>query len=243
MDSIGSRLVYAMDLKGLNANKISVSTGIHPSTVKNYMLNKGKPDPMKLDKIAEFLSINRDWLRLGTGGINDYNTENYIPQVSETIEVNYMDALTSSVMMVPLVNQYAYAGYMSGYGDNEFISELPKIPFIVDREYKGEYICFEVKGDSMECESNESINEGDILLCRNVRQDYWRSKLHISKWDFVIVHKTRGIVVKRITNHNVDTGEITLHSLNEMYPDYTVNLSEVEKLFNIVEVKKKRKRR
>ena len=53
------------------------------------------------------------------------------------IEVSHIDGLRSSIMQVPLVNQYAYAGYLSGFADNEYIENLPKIPFILDKEYRG----------------------------------------------------------------------------------------------------------
>jgi transcriptional regulator with XRE-family HTH domain len=165
------------------------------------------------------------------------------PKPLYSIEVKHLDGLQSSIMQVPLVNQYAYAGYMSGFADNEYIDALPKIPFILDKEYKGEYLCFEVKGDSMECDSEESLPEGSILLCRNVRKDYWKSKLHINKWDFVIVNKELGIVAKRIINHDVEKGILTLHSLNSFYKDYDVHLKDVQQIFNIVEVQQKRKRR
>lgn len=176
------------------------------------------------------------------------STHKYAQSVNETpepynIEVTHIDGLRSSVMHVPLVNQYAYAGYLSGFADNEYVDALPKIPFILDKEYRGEYLCFEVKGDSMECDSEESIPEGSILLCRNVRKEYWRNKLHIHKWDFVIVHNTDGILVKRIINHNVESGIITIHSLNEFYEDRQLHLKDIQQIFNIVEVQTKRKRR
>lgn len=173
---------------------------------------------------------------------NTHSVANDNPDTHE-INVKHIDGLSSSIKFVPLVNQYAYAGYLSGYGDNEYIESLPKIPFILDKEYKGQYVCFEVKGDSMECESEESIMEGSILLCRNVKQEFWRSKLHITKWDFVIVHKEMGIVAKRIIKHDVEKGILTLHSLNSFYPDYDVHLEDVQQIFNIVEVQQKRKRR
>src|ERR1035437_2239347 len=105
-------------------------------------------------------------------------------------------------MQVPLVNQYAYAGYLNGYTDADYMEELPKVPFIVDREYKGKYVCFEVRGDSMDDGSSDSYLPGDIALCREISPNLWQSKLHISKWDFIIVHKTEGILIKKIMEHN-----------------------------------------
>lgn len=147
------------------------------------------------------------------------------------------------VMNVPLVNQYAQAGYLNGFADEEYTDSLPTIPFTDDIEHRGEYMCFEVKGDSMDNGSYESYLEGDILLCRDIRQDYWMSKLHYNKWDFVIIHKEKGILVKRIINHDVEKGIITLHSLNDYYNDFDIHLSEVAKLFNVKSTMRKNNRR
>lgn len=145
------------------------------------------------------------------------------------------------VMQVPFVNQQARAGYLTGYKEYDYIETLPHRPWIVDREYKGTYMCFEVVGDSMNDGSINSYVEGDILLCREVRKDLWqKSKLHIRNWDFVIAHKDDGIVVKKIIEHQVENGIITVHSLNELYADYTINLKDVIKIFNVVRVERKR---
>ena len=143
------------------------------------------------------------------------------------------------VMRIPLVNQYAYAGYLSGFSDEEYLDELPHIPFYADREYKGTYMAFEVRGDSMDDGSRLSIVEGDILLCREISPSYWQHKLHIHKWNFVIVHRDNGILIKQITTHNVDSGVITIHSLNPIYPDKKLNLKEVVQLVNVVKIERK----
>jgi phage repressor protein C with HTH and peptisase S24 domain len=167
------------------------------------------------------------------------NTKNKQPKNNQARLID----VPNNIMYVPLVNQYAYGGYLSGFDDPVFIEELPKIPFIAEKEHKGKYICFEVKGDSMDDGTHESILERDILLCRNVRKDFWQSKLHINKWDFVIIHKDNGICVKRITNHDVENGIITLHSLNDYYEDFDVHLKDVSKIFNIVDIQRKKSRR
>lgn len=148
----------------------------------------------------------------------------------------------SHIINVPLVNQYAYAGYLSGYSDAEYIESLPTIPFIVDHEAQGHYIAFEVRGDSMNDGTEESILEGDRLLCREIKRELWAdSKLHFRKWDFVIVHK-EGILIKRILDHDVEKGTITIHSLNPIYPDRVINLAEVYQIFNVIEFWRPRRR-
>ena len=222
-----------MDIKGLDLinyrkdNRISQSelakkVGVSLRTIQNY--EKGSKIPQSKYEILH--NILKPSLQSKKQSGKVYDTSD------------------KSIMEVPLVNKFAYAGYLNGgFGDDEYIEELPKIPFTNDIEPKGEYMCFEVKGDSMDDGSYEAYLEGDILLCRNIRPDYWLSKLHIDKWDFVVIHKELGILVKRIIEHKVSEGIITLHSLNDYYEDFDVHLQDVQKLFNIVDFRRKRNRR
>lgn len=206
---------------GLTQEELARLIGVSKNTILNY--EKGRVIPDSKISILDFVLSEKSQ--------------------KDRLEAIQVDFTEMNVMHVPLVNKYAYAGYLSGFGDDEWIEELPKIPFANDVENRGEYMCFEVRGDSMDDGSYESYLEGDILLCRNIRQDFWRSKLHINKWDFVIVHRDQGILVKRIIDHDVERGILTLHSLNEYYQNFRVHLNEVAKLFNIVDFRRKRSRR
>lgn len=137
---------------------------------------------------------------------------------------------------VPMVPVRAKAGYLIGYGDQEYVDTLPTIPVITDRTFHGKYRCFEVEGDSMDNGSRDALCDRDVVLCREIRRDLWQYKLHINDWDFVIVHQ-EGILIKRIVEHNVDRGTITCHSLNPMFgPDFTVNLLDVYELYNVLKI-------
>ena len=178
-----------------------------------------------MDKVSEYF-INTD----NSDIIANSNTNEAIP-----INQNY-------IINVPLVNQYAQAGYLCSYEDATYMATLPTIPFIVDHEAQGNYVAFEVKGDSMNDGTEDSYLEGDRLLCREIQSHLWvTSKLHIRKWDFVIVHQD-GILVKRIIDHNVDSHTITIHSLNDMYPDRVIDLTEVKQIFNVIELQRPRRR-
>lgn len=144
------------------------------------------------------------------------------------------------LLNVPLVQEYAYAGYMSGYSDETYLNDLPTIPFIADKQYKGTYMAFQVRGDSMDDGSYNSYLQGDIVLCREVNQSLWKNRLHINKWDFVIVHRTEGILLKKITYHDPESGMIRVHSLNALYEDMELNLTDVAQLFNVVKVERKK---
>ena len=223
LEITGSSIKKYREENKISAQEFADIIGVSLRTIQNYE-GGGKIPTTKYEILRRTLN------------------EPYIKKNSpEGIIVNYKEL---STMYVPLVNQYGYAGYLSGFADDEYIDDLPKLPWSGEREYKGEYICIEVKGDSMDNgNAEEAILEGDILLCRNVRKDYWKSKLHINKWDFVVVHKERGICIKRIIEHDVETGKLVLHSLNDYYEDFEVYLKDVAQIFNIVDFKRRKKRR
>lgn len=228
--SIGNRILSIMEKKGYSKNYLAKQIGIHPSTLNNWITGNTSPDNLKLDVLCGFLDINLQWLQYGTGDI-------FRTQASA-------EPLTNpTITMIPLVSQYAHAGYLNGYGDMDYVDTLPKYPVYLDHEPTLDlYMAFEVKGDSMENGTEDSLIEGDILVCRSIDKEYWKSKLHYSKWDFVIVHKTDGIIVKRIINHDVENGVITIHSLNTFYPDKQIHLNDVTKLFSVVKTIRSRRR-
>jgi phage repressor protein C with HTH and peptisase S24 domain len=159
------------------------------------------------------------------------------PLRSNVVPLNLTD---KTIMYVPLVNKYAYAGYLSGFGDAEYIQSLPSIPMIADREGRGTYMAFEVKGDSMDDGSRNSYEQGDIIIGRQIAQHHWQNKLHINKYDFVIVHRTEGVLLKKIARHDTTTGILLLHSLNSLYEDFSVNLNDIAQIFNVIKVEREK---
>lgn len=143
------------------------------------------------------------------------------------------------IMIVPLVQEYAYAGYLSGFQDEEYLDDLPKHSFVVNKQHKGHYMAFQVIGDSMSNGTDESITEGSTVTGREIQRHLWNSRFHIHRFkDYVIVHKD-GILIKRIIKHDVEAGVITCQSLNpdrEWYPDFDLNLDDCKQIFNIVNV-------
>lgn len=218
LDKKASELAKAIELKRPQA----IYDILNPN--KKVGISKNMAESICL----KFPQLNKTYLLTGEGSILKKPIQNEVTQLT-----------IGGVMMVPLVNQYAHAGYMAGYADAVYVESLPKIPWVVDHEYKGKYISFEIRGDSMDDGLKHSYEQGDVVLCREIYPEYWKCKLHIRTWDaFVIVHKTDGIVVKQIINHDVENGIITCHSFNPIYEDFQIDLREVAQLFNVVKQQK-----
>jgi len=231
--TLKERMFYLIEKEGINPNQFYTKSGLGNGYLDKVGDSFRKPTIEKIKK--NFPHWNMDWILFEKGEpiINSIkNTE-----ILEAIPLNQ-----NYIINVPLVNQYAQAGYLCGFQDAAYIATLPTIPFIIDHEAKGNYVAFEVRGDSMNDGTEESYLEGDKLLCREIAPYLWAEyKLHIRKWDFVIVHE-EGILVKRIIDHNVENHTITIHSLNDMYPDRIIDLAEVRQIFNVIELQRPRRR-
>lgn len=140
---------------------------------------------------------------------------------------------------VPLVNQYAYTGYLAGYQDQEYIDQLPIIPFDSEDDPNSRYMAFEMKGNSMDDGSRDSYIEGDKLFCQEIPSHMWdTSKLHTMNWNFVIVYK-KGIIVRKIIDHDIQNRTIVAHPLNPFINDELINLVDVYQIFHVLEYLRK----
>lgn len=229
---------------GMRSRKFALMIEVSPPNYSQMKNGKRVVGDAIVNKVCIHLNIKKPWFENWNGDLNDPTIQQirqYVLNKAAGIETN-ASPITQDIIYVPLVNQYAQAGYVDGYTDNTYLNQLPKIPLIVDREGRGNYVAFEVKGDSMNDGTEDSYLEGDRLLCREIYQHLWAtSKLHLRKWDFVIVHED-GILVKRIADHDVENHTITIHSLNDMYPDRVIDLVEVKQIFNVVESIRPRRR-
>ena len=165
-----------------------------------------------IDKIVKrYPFINPLWLMHGTG------------QMIET----QPKSLNTKLSYAPLVPQRAFAGYLHGLEDDEYIDTLDKIPYVEDDETRGNVVGIEVSGDSMYDGSAESYADGDIVLAKEVILD----NIAFRHYDFVIVHKT-GILIKRIVK--VENGTVTIHSLNNSYGDVVLDACDILKIFVVI---------
>lgn len=214
--------------KIVNDADFAKKLGVGKSYVSEIKNNKRTLTPTFVEQIYNTFPIfSRAWLLSGAGKMLDANPNS---EAIPTLPVGWLN--------VPVVPATAQAGYLSGYGDPVYIEALDTMPFPVDKHYKGRYMCFEVRGDSMDDGSSDAIISGDFVLGREIPQHLWHDyKLHYRRYRaFVIVTREEGVIIKQITGHDVDNHTVTLHSLNPLFTDYEVDLSEVLEIYNVVQV-------
>ena len=219
--TVKQRLIRFIKYKGLSQKKFEEAVGVSNGYVNNISKGIGAE---KLQRIlGTYPELNQTWLLTGEGDM-------LLPHDEASVVTHERPRVG-----IPLVSQYAYGGYLGGYSDPDYIEGLPLIDFTPDREMTGNWLAFEVRGDSMDDGTKDSYVAGEIVICREVEKEFWRdARLHYTRRDFVIVHE-EGILIKRVTAHDVERHLITVHSLNPEYKDRVLDLADVRQLFSVVE--------
>src|ERR1700759_4439867 len=144
MTKISSNIKFLRKNKGLTQQQFADQVGIKRSLVGAYEEERAEPKYDLLKKIALFFEISLDDF------INETINEKWAPKPKGdssnlrilSISVDKED--NENIEMVPLK---ASAGYMNGYADPEYVSQLPK--FYLPMFKNGTFRAFEIKGDSM----------------------------------------------------------------------------------------------
>ena len=193
--------------------------------------------------VEKYNQFNINWLLTGEGEMlktndNLLRTELELPFLTTAAGISYFKMPGGKfIMKVPTVPVYAYAKYIDEVRDAEIWEGNGYSYFPVDQIFHGNYQAFEIKGDSMDDDSKRSLSHGDIVNARELSRDKWASRLHTDQYPNWIIVTDTTVLCKQIINQNLETGDIICHSLNPSpeYTDFTINLNDVRKLFNIVQ--------
>lgn len=234
------RIAYVMKQEKLSVQEFAKALGMNAgSTIYRILSTKSHPLDSTMERVHEaFPQYSNTWLLEGKGEIID---NDYLQRVKEELENGNAEAYKIlNTKVFPIIPDAAAAGSLTGFGDED-PEGFATMTIPVDREYKGNYYIFTVKGASMDDGSVNAIVDGDRLLCREVQRQYWNEGLHVRTWPyFVFVTREEGIIVKTIAEQDLEKETIRCRSLNPEYPDIILHLKDILGIFNVVELVSRR---
>lgn len=238
--------------RNISVRQLSSQIEIAEQSVSKMLSGTRTLTDKTLAKMAKALDLPFEVLKYGEGLDGHLQPK---PKVIEAMPINFLDETDVTVsstgmefrdldngsvlMTMPLVDEFAYASYPHGWKDREYVIELPKYSIVLPKRERGFYRAFEVRGDSMNDGTINSICSGDVAVGRFIEPDYWNQKLHFNGGTDYVIVTHEGVVIKRITSHDVKEGLITCSSINpdkNEFPNFEMRLTEVYELYKIRKV-------
>ncbi len=213
MRNISNNLRYLRRNKGLTQQQFADLMEIKRSLVGAYEEDRAEPRYDLLKKFADFYELSIDDL------INEKITDKWKPKPkadASNIRVLSISVDSEDRENIELVPVKASAGYLNGYADPEFISELPKFSLPILNQ--GTYRAFEIKGDSM-----LPLQPGTIVIGEYL--EHWSDVK--SGETYIFITKTDGVVYKRAGNRFKENKALKLISDNPVYEPYTVQAEDM----------------
>jgi len=215
---------------GRTQDDVASALGLKRSTLSGYENNVAEPGIGILVAFSKYFSIAVDTLlkvelevlsesQMGQleRGFDAYLGGSNLRVLATTVDRENNEN-------IELVPEKAKAGYMTGYADPEFISELPvfNLPFLSSNR---KYRAFQLKGDSM-----LPIPDGAFVTGEYVQDWFTITDGHA----YIIFTMDDGIMFKIAENRIRKEGKLILYSLNPIYEPYSVKISEVREVWKFV---------
>lgn len=225
---LNKNIKYLRKLQGATQEAFAADLGIKRSTLGAYEEGRARPNlstQLAITKITG-LSLDRlvmeDLERSGFQPAPSSQNEEKKGDAPEGFQAGAVRVLSIAVdkqdrEQVVLVNEKARAGYASGYGDPEYVADLPSLdlPFLP----AGTYRAFEITGDSM-----LPMQPGSIIIGEYV-EDWTDFKDGLT---YILLTKQDGIVYKRVFQAQENRqDQLVLQSDNPSYPPYELQAGEL----------------
>ncbi len=235
MQTINQRIISLIEHYKLNYSSFAASIDASRGTLYNVVgPRKSKPSHDLVTAILrKYPEVSSNWLLTGDGDMLFQSETQAVEEAQLKHQANKQPSIkpvgppitvpeySPDFSEVKFVDVPAEASYLRGFGDREFIEQLPTLRLppmgVGTRELYG----FTVRGDSM----NDRFSNGDIILGQRVERN------DALRWGEVYVLLLNdGLVVKEL-RRGTDDEHFTLHSFNQHFDPYDVLKTEVRAMF------------
>ncbi len=200
----------------VSQQRLADELGLKKSTLAAYESGRAEPRYEELVRLSRFFGVTVDELLSKdlTQAARQLRDQSSLRVLVTTVDSQNHE----NIEFVPV---RALGGYAEGYGDVDFISDLPifQVPFLpTDRKYWA----FPYEGDSM-----PPLRDGAVVFGEYI--DQWSAVKNGTIC--LVVTKDEGVVLKKVFNYLEEKQVLVLKSLNERYGPYTVRQDDIQELW------------
>ncbi len=200
----------------VSQQRLADELGLKKSTLAAYESGRAEPRYEELVRLSRFFGVTVDELLSKdlTQAARQLRDQSSLRVLVTTVDSQNHE----NIEFVPV---RALGGYAEGYGDVDFISDLPifQVPFLpTDRKYRA----FPYEGDSM-----PPLRDGAVVFGEYI--DQWSAVKNGTIC--LVVTKDEGVVLKKVFNYLEEKQVLVLKSLNERYAPYPVRQDDIQELW------------
>jgi transcriptional regulator with XRE-family HTH domain len=229
---LGSNIKFLRNQKSKSQEDLATALEMTRGKLNSYEngIRSNMPNE-DLVAVAEYFKISIDALlkhdlsKIGEYKLKQLQSGNDVFITGSKLRILATTVDSNNVENIEIVPIKARAGYALGFFDPSYIESLPKfqLPIITSRERK--YRMFQIEGDSM-----LPIPDKSFVLAEYVEN--WTDIK--DEYAYIILTKNDGIVFKIAFNQIKKKRNLLLRSLNPLYKDYEVNISDVQEVWKFV---------
>jgi transcriptional regulator with XRE-family HTH domain len=225
MNYLASNIRFLRKQKEMTQDALALEIDVNRSMIGTYEEGRAVPRIGVLQTLSVFLGvkiddlINRDLSRVFKKDVDIKGAG--LRVLTTVVDRNDQE-------MITIVPVKASAGYMSGYGDREYIGQLPRFSFPVpELGHERTRRVFQIRGDSM-----LPVLPGSYVLCEYLQD--WTEL--VDGATYILLTLNDGIVYKRVYNKISQSNELMLKSDNTDYSPYTIKIEEVSEIWKAIGV-------
>jgi transcriptional regulator with XRE-family HTH domain len=223
MNFFSTNLKFLRKEKNLTQEDFAAKIGINRPKVGSYEEGRAEPKMETLQSISHFFRVKIDDLLekdLKKGGLEE----------TKDIEGNGLRVLPIVVNKeeqerITFISVKAQAGYLRGYADPEYIEEQPHFHLPFPQLSQGTFRAFQLEGDSM-----LPLPSGAFVIAAYLENWNWIKDGEC----YIVVSKEDGVCYKRVFNKLEKERVLELHSDNEVYTPFTIDLGNVLEVWKAV---------
>ncbi|NQY66492.1 MAG: LexA family transcriptional regulator [Flavobacteriales bacterium] len=217
MNYLSKNIGYLRKEKGLTQEQFADELKITRSRVGSYEEGRSEPSVITLLELSQFFNLPID--AIIQNDLTKSNNSSFIDIGNHRVLFPILvdDNNDNIIEVVPLA---ASAGYLKGYSDPEYITQLDKIklPFVTN----GKHRAFLINGDSM-----LPLKSGSYVIGRYVEN---LNEIKDGK-TYVMITLNDGIVYKRVYDQTKKNQTLLLSSDNNTYSPYEIPVNDVMELW------------
>jgi transcriptional regulator with XRE-family HTH domain len=221
---IAENLKFLRKDKKLTQAQLSEKIGVKRSVLGAYEEGRAEPKYNTLLVIADHFKVSIDDLLLKNLANGGTSRKDYTGTQLRILPITVNPDTDRE--LVPLVPIKAQAGYTKGYGDAEYIGNLPQfaLPF-PELARESTYRLFQTEGDSM------LPIPGGAYVITEYLSDWTRVR---SDECYVVLTRDDGMVFKRVINRLENDGHLLLKSDNPAYSSYIIKADDLLEIWKVL---------